>query len=326
MLLFTIFLIALIVSLLMVWLARALALRWQLVDKPGGHHAHEQPVALLGGVAVFLTSGFLYLVTSAEPGILIYTLFASAWVVIWGLWDDLRPLPSGSKLLIQIIAAIALISTGTQVLLPIPDVFNLVLTLLWIVGITNAINLMDNMDGLAAGVVAIAMVFFIVMALANGQWQLAFLAASVLGAVLGFLWFNFAPASIYLGDAGSLYLGLMAASLSLQLSFPLNSPQATWLVPIVLLGLPLFDTTLVIVSRLRRGLNPLTTPGHDHISHRIRAMGFTVCQTVLLLYIIAIVLGFLALWVSQQTPLVNAWLAVFFVLLSLLVIAWLEKS
>ncbi len=320
------FLAACLFSILVIRSARYLALRWNVVDTPGAHRAHTQPVALLGGAAVLLVSSTISLLILPNPGVLGYTLLVSAWMAIWGLWDDLNPLPSGTKLALQIMAALGLIASGTQVHLPLPEPVNLLLTVLWIVGVCNAINLLDNMDGLAGGISAIAMLFFVVMALDNKQWELAILAAATLGALLGFLHLNFAPASIYLGDSGSLYLGLMAASLSLQLKFPDNSATATWLVPIVLLGLPLFDTTLVTLSRLRKGLNPLTTPGHDHISHRLKRMGLSVRQTVLLLYAVAIILGGLALWISHQSPVTNAWMAVLAVASTLTVITWLEKA
>lgn len=315
-----------LISLILVRVTRYLALRWDVVDKPGAHRKHSQPVALLGGAAVLLVSASVSLILVPAPAMVVNSLLAATWMALWGLWDDLRPLPSGTKLVLQIIAATALIISGTQVHLPLPESINLLLTMLWIVGICNAINLLDNMDGLAAGISAIAMAFFVIMGIHSGQWALAILAASTLGALLGFLHLNFAPASLYLGDSGSLYLGLMAAVLSLQLKFPYNSPNATWLVPIILLGLPLFDTTLVTISRLRKGFNPLTTPGHDHISHRLNNMGLSVRQTVIFLYVVAVGLGGLALWVSGQSATTNAWAAIASVISALSLITWFEKA
>ena len=322
----TALLISLLASLILAPVARYLALRWNIVDTPGAHRKHARPVALLGGATILLVSTGVSLLILPTPADVKYVLMAATWMALWGLWDDLKHLPSGIKLVLQIVAAIALIVSGIQVHLPLPAAVNLVLTMLWIVGVCNAINLLDNMDGLAAGISAIAMVFFIIMGMDSGQWALAILAASTLGALLGFLRLNFAPATIYLGDSGSLYLGLLVATLGLQLKFPDTSPNATWLVPIVLLGLPLLDTTLVTVSRLRKGLNPLTSPGHDHISHRLNKMGLSVRQTVILLYVVAMGLGGLALWISRQSPATNAWVAVIFVISVLVTIVWLERT
>ncbi len=191
-----------------------------------------------------------------------------------------------------------LIVAGVMVQLPVPAGVNLALTVFWLVGITNAFNLLDNMDGLAGGIGAVAAGFFLLLAALNGQVLVGSLAAAVLGACLGFLLYNFNPASIFLGDSGSLFLGFLMAAVGIKLRFPDNIPQVTWLVPILVLGIPVLDTTLICVSRARRGMNPLTSPGKDHISHRLVALGLSQRQAVLALYLAAVVLGRVALLVS----------------------------
>ncbi len=178
---------------------------------------------------------------------------------------------------------------------------NIAVTLGWVVVITNAMNLLDNMDGLSGGVGAIAAIFFLLLAAMNDQVLVGALSAALVGACLGFLVYNLNPASIFMGDGGSLFLGFILAAVAIKLRFPEGLQIVTWMVPVLILGLPLFDTTLVIISRLRRGLNPLTTPGKDHVSHRLVAMGYTRREAVLICYLICAGLGVVALFVTQAS-------------------------
>ena len=207
------------------------------------------------------------------------------------------------KLVAQVIAGLILLASGVQVALPLPGWVNVVLTLLWIVGITNAINLLDNMDGLASGVAAVAAGCFMLLAAMNGQVLVGGLAAALLGACLGFLLHNFNPARIFMGDTGSLFLGFLLAAVGIKLRFPDNVNWITWMVPVLVLGVPVFDTTLVVVSRLRRGKNPFTTPGKDHLSHRLVRLGWTRREAVLLLYLAGAALGGVGVFVSQASAL-----------------------
>ena len=154
------------------------------------------------------------------------------------------------------------------------------------------------MDGLSGGIAAVCSAFFLLLAALSGQYLVAMLAAAILGACVGFLRYNFNPASIFMGDTGSLFLGFMLAALGIKLRFD-NTFAVTWMVPLLVLGLPIFDTTLVTISRLRRGLNPLTTPGKDHMSHRLVAMGMTNREAVLTLYVIGGALGLIAFYVTK---------------------------
>jgi UDP-GlcNAc:undecaprenyl-phosphate GlcNAc-1-phosphate transferase len=158
---------------------------------------------------------------------------------------------------------------------------------------------LDNMDGLSGGVGATAAIFFLLLAAMNDQYLVGALSAALVGACLGFLVYNFNPASIFMGDAGSLFLGFILAAVGIKLRFPEGIQIVTWMVPVLILGLPLFDTALVIISRLRRGFNPLTTPGKDHTSHRLVAMGYTRREAVLICYLICAGLGVVALFITQ---------------------------
>jgi UDP-GlcNAc:undecaprenyl-phosphate GlcNAc-1-phosphate transferase len=215
---------------------------------------------------------------------------------------------------------------GIHVALPGPDLVDVAVTLAWVVGITNAFNLLDNMDGLAAGVGAVAAACFTLMAAMNGQLLVGSLAAAVLGACLGFLIHNFNPARIFMGDTGSLFIGFLMAVLGIKLRFPANVVWVTWMVPVLVLGVPVFDTTLVVLSRLRRGLNPLTTPGKDHVSHRLERLGWSRREAVLLLYLAGCALAAVAMFISLAT------LAEAYVILGAVVaiavaaVAWLERA
>ncbi len=168
-------------------------------------------------------------------------------------------------------------------------------------GITNAFNLLDNMDGLSGGVAAIASAFFVLLAAMSGQYLVGALAAALLGASIGFLVYNVNPASIFMGDAGSLFLGFMLAAVGIKLRFPDNVTFVTWMIPVIVLGLPILDTTLVSLSRVRQRLNPLTTPGKDHVSHRLVNQGYTRREAVLTLYLVCSGLGVVAMYLTQAT-------------------------
>jgi UDP-GlcNAc:undecaprenyl-phosphate GlcNAc-1-phosphate transferase len=180
---------------------------------------------------------------------------------------------------------------------------DIAVTIFWLVGVTNAFNLLDNMDGLSGGVAAIGAAFFVLMSAFSGQYLVGALSAAVLGACIGFLIYNFNPASIFMGDSGALFLGFMLAAIGIKLRFPDNVTFVTWMIPPLVLGVPLFDTALVMLSRLRRGLNPLTTPGKDHVSHRLVAMNMTQREAVLTLYLVAGAFGMVATFVTQASVL-----------------------
>ncbi len=278
---------ALAVSAVLTPLLGRLAVRWSFVDAPGEHRRHRRPVPLLGGVALWaaVAAAVLAVPADADRGRLWAVLGAATLVAAAGLYDDRWRLPVVEKLLAQLFAAAVLVSGGLFVVLALPAWLDAVLTVVWIVGITNAFNLLDNMDGQAAGVAAVAALGFLALTARQGGFAPA-LAAALAGAALGFLLYNFYPARIFMGDAGSLVLGLLLAVLGLELQTGrgLTEPWIAALVPVLLLAVPIFDTTLVTVSRWRRGHNPLTTPGNDHLSHRLRRRGLSERGVALAIY------------------------------------------
>jgi UDP-GlcNAc:undecaprenyl-phosphate GlcNAc-1-phosphate transferase len=283
-------------------LARRVAPRLGIIDHPSARKLHIKPIPLMGGAAIYIgvVLALLLIDNPFRSSELAGIVIGASVLALTGLWDDRAPLSAGIKLLIQIGTAAVLIISGVHVQLPIPYALNVAITLAWVVGITNAINLLDNMDGLSGGICAIAAAFFTLLAALNGQILVGALAAAVMGACLGFLVYNFNPASIFMGDAGALFLGFVLAGLGIKLRFPsVSSPWMTWMVPVLVLGVPVFDTTLVFISRLRRGVNPLTTAGKDHTSHRLTRFGLSHREAVMVLYLVACACGLAAIYAAQ---------------------------
>ncbi len=286
-------------------LARRLAPRLGMMDQPSARKVHHQPVPRIGGVAIYLAV-LAASVALAQWSSITYAQIGSivvgaTGISFLGLVDDRWGLRPVIKIIGQVLAALLLYATGIYVgTFPFPAL-NLVVTIFWVGYITNGLNLLDNMDGLAGGVAAIGAAYFALMCASNGQYLVGALSIAVLGACLGFLFYNLNPASIFMGDSGALFLGFVLAAIGIKLRFPDNVKFVTWMVPVLVLGMPIFDTTLVIISRLRRGLNPLTHAGKDHVSHRLVAAGLTQREAVLTLYVVSFILGLLALFVTQAS-------------------------
>lgn len=299
------FAVALVASLSLTVVVRRLALRFGMVDRPSPRKVHLKPVPLLGGTAIYLA--FVIAVLFTLHGVpqqqIVGILAGASLVAIVGVLDDGGLLHHQVKLFIGMpIAAIFLVTTGVRAsffstFVPgHPGIFlDVAFTILWVVGITAAFSILDHMDGLCAGIAAIASAFFFVSAALDGQTMVRTLAAAALGAALGFLRWNFNPAKIFMGDGGAMLLGFLMATLALKVR-PEGAPlRAGWLVPILILGVPIFDTTLVSISRARRGLLPFTSPGKDHTAHRLSNLGLGHRGAVLVMYALATGFGALAL-------------------------------
>ena len=288
------------------------AVRHGIFDHPSGHKSHVQPTPYLGGLAIVL--GFvvavvgaaaLRVVAGSSTGGLVElaTILGVALVLaLVGLLDDLRGLPVVVRFGTQLVAALVLWWAGIGVdLFPLQvagvRVLDLAITIVWVVGITNAMNLLDNMDGLSAGIAVIASLWFGLIGALNGQILVASLSFALGGAALGFLGQNRPPARIYMGDAGSLFLGIMLASIGVKLEFTTDAVIAS-LIPILVLTVPVMDTTLVVIARLKHGLSPFTG-GRDHISHRLVKVGIPVPGAVLLIIGAGIAHGWMALIMSR---------------------------
>lgn len=295
-----IFAAALALTVGMTPIARRVAWRSGLTDQPTSRKVHTEPMPLLGGAAIFIA----VIIALAAFGDRQYVaqlagiLIGATLMSFLGLWDDRRPIRPLMKLAAQLGVVGVLIASGILVQLTGSLALDVLITVLWVMAITNAINFMDNIDGLAAGVAAVAAAAFLILAVQNGQHLVAPLCAAVLGACVGFLVYNFNPAVIFMGDHGSLFLGFLLAAVGIKLRFPGRPPDTTWMIPVMVLALPLFDLTLVVVSRLRRAVNPFTTGGTDHLSHRLIARGATPREAALMVYLLACAAGGAALFAA----------------------------
>ena len=276
------FALALVISLYTTPLMRAGALRFGIVDRPDGRLKKQaQPVPYLGGLAIYLSFLLALTVTLRfDSTEVLGMLLAGAIVLILGLIDDLGVLTPGIKLAGQVVAVLTLMNASVYIKLGfLPPWLAVLLSFLWLLAIVNAFNLIDIMDGLATGVAAVASFVLFLIAAVNGRPTYAILLAALCGALCGFLRFNFEPARIYMGDTGSMFVGLMLGALSMNNSYTRQNLVAS-LAPVIILGVPLFDMLFVMYVRHRRGL-PVFLGSPDHFALRLRKWRLTTRQTVL---------------------------------------------
>ena len=317
---------------------RQLALRIGMVDHPGPRKVHGTPMPLLGGLAIYSGTilALVFRLRGQAFGEILGILAAATLLLLIGTLDDRGWLHHQVKLLVAMpTAALVLVASGIRanlasVLLPprlagIATGLDVAITLLWVTGITAAFSILDHMDGLCSGVAAVAALFFALLATWNGQVLVATLAAAVFGAALGFLGWNFNPAKIFMGDGGAMFLGFMMATLSLKLRLAGISGAMVWMVTVLILIVPIFDTMLVSISRARRGLLPFASPGKDHTAHRLSNLGLKHRGAVLVLYSVGTACGLLALLVSHSAPATSYELAIMLTLAAVCAVMVLER-
>jgi|SRR6185436_18734947 len=291
----------LLLSIALTAVARIVSHRVGLVAAPRRDRWHSKPTPLLGGLAIYAAflAGFFFFGPRTTGSYAI--LGGGTLLVITGLVDDVLHIKPYTKLVFQFIAASILVYFGLSLPFVEYQIFNNVLTIFWLVGITNALNLLDNMDGLAGGVSVIACGFLAITFLLNGQTAEAVLPAVLGAAALGFLVFNFNPASIFMGDSGSMFLGfLLSGTALLSDSGRFRHVTSVLLTPVLILMIPIFDTCIVTITRKLSG-RPISQGGRDHTSHRLVALGVSERRAVLLLYLFAAVCGALALMVRLMS-------------------------
>lgn len=318
------------VTAILVPLSAALARRLGVLDRPGHRKIHDAPTPRLGGVAVFF--GFLAVVVGglalmpqlAQSSLadwfgpvlaplseahrvrskLLAVLAGGLVVFFVGLADDVlgERFPVGVKAAGQVFAALILVAGDVSVSFMPWDVLNVFITLLWVVGITNAFNLLDNMDGLSAGVALVASGVLLMNAWALNEIFIALLLCAFMGALLGFLFFNFNPASVFLGDCGSLFIGYTMASVMLLERYVTRADSSLFplLMPVVVLAVPIMDTATVVVIRLREG-RPVYVGDANHLSHRLVKLGLSRRAAVLVLYMTTLCLGIGAKFLPDAT-------------------------
>ena len=284
---------------------RALARTLGFLDRPNPRKPHERPTPLLGGLAILAAFAAVILARGDVRRELLGILAGAAATFGLGLVDDRRGMHPAVKLGGQAAAALVVIASGVRVTFPGPGPAGDAFTLLWIVGITNAFNLLDNMDGLSAGVGAISAAAFAVLAsryvlLGWEQHPTAIAGAALAGACLGFLPYNLAGATIFMGDAGSMPLGLILASLAALGSWRSPTLPTSLAIPVLILAYPIFDTALVTLCRWREG-RPISLGGTDHSSHRLVRLGLRKTETVILIYLFAASHALTAFLVSSAT-------------------------
>lgn len=326
-----VFLGSLLLSSVLVPLMIQLAFRFDVLDHPGYHKTHVNVHPLLGGGAIFATFmlailfGFMLSKLAAMGQFSDFPLLRKALVSQWplalaalprlaglllggalmfvlGLFDDIRGVGFSYKLKFaaQIFAAGLVVFSGTRLeFLPHPAL-NIFVTMLWIVGITNSFNLLDNMDGLSSGVAAIIAAILGVLTIQQGQYFSALMLLTLSGAALGFLLYNFHPSKIFMGDAGSLFIGFTLAVMTVSTSYitPKSASQLPIVVPILVLGVPLFDTFSVMVIRWREKRS-LFVGDNSHFSHRLVKLGMSTRQAVVFIYLVTLCVGMSAILIPE---------------------------
>ena len=319
-------------------LVRRFAFKIGAIDIPkDNRRMHKKPTPRIGGLAIIF--GFtVATLCFAQPSRQLYgTLAGAAIIAVMGVIDDCKNLPAKLKFVIQIMAALVVVFAGDIKIdvftnpnflsdnpyWVLPEWLSVTLTVIWIVFITNAVNFIDGLDGLAAGVSAIMSISLVFISIRVGEYSIAILGIALMGSCFGFLPFNFNPAKIFMGDTGSTFLGFMLATLSIQGVFK-SYAVISFAVPLLILGLPLFDALFAMIRRILRGQSPMTAD-RGHLHHRLVDMGFSQKQTVFILYAISGVLGITAVLLAESGVL-RALLLVICVLILLLIGSMLGKN
>ena len=328
------FVVSFLASIILIPLVRWICIKRGFIATPRKERWHSKPTATLGGVGIVLAFclGLLaiWVVSSRQDALEFHNNTEPIWglligsfiVFIFGLIDDIKPISPPAKLAGQLFAAAMVVSLGfvtdfftTRIdNITISFLLNVLITIIWIVGITNAINLLDNMDGLAGGISLIAALILSYLFFTSGSYGLLAISIALAGSVFGFLFYNFPPASIFMGDSGSQFLGFTLAVLAIARQPQASNVFAVLGVPTLLFLLPILDTGFVTFTRLLRGQSPVEG-GSDHTSHRLIAFGLTERQTVFILYSIALISGIAAITIEA----IGYWLSL--VLVPILVIS-----
>ena len=300
-------------------LMRKVALATDVVDNPNAaHKSHKKAVPYLGGVAIIIGIISISYSTSLVSNFTSTTFWLATSVLgpalalgLIGLWDDIKSLSPLPRFIAQSIAGVftasVLVITNNVGNPTGSDIFDAVITIFWVVGICNSINFFDNLDGGAAGTVAISSATLAFLALTGDQYLIAALAIVTTGATLGFLVWNKNPAKIYMGDAGALFLGVLLATLTIRFEPNAKTQIGSYLTPVFLLAVPILDTSVAVLSRLRRHISPFQG-GQDHLSHRLIRAGLSRKQTALSLWVLSAVYGVIAIFISRVNSTIESYL------------------
>ncbi|MEO7674170.1 MAG: glycosyl transferase [Pyrinomonadaceae bacterium] len=313
-------------SVLLTLFVRGFARKFDFVAKPKSDRWHKRPTAMLGGAAIFLTTLIMYAAFVPKTTESLIILAGSSLLFAVGLLDDILNIKPYQKLVGQLFGAVIVVGLGLRLPLTGYELLDIWITVFWLIGITNAINLLDNMDGLAAGIAAIGALSLAFGFAVNGQGTEVMLAAVFIGALIGFLIFNFNPASIFMGDCGSMFVGFLLASSVLlgQTGGRSRGIFSILAVPVLILFVPIFDTTFVTVLRKMWG-RKASEGGRDHTSHRLVALGLSERSAVLMIYAFAVCAGILSLMVGAIETSQSIALIVFFTSVLAIIGVYLSK-
>lgn len=305
-----IFLCSFVTTFLFTNLFRKLAVKWKFIDQPGERKFHKKPIPLMGGVGIFIgfwvtiSAGvivlwfFPYLASGYSQGVWmrlpwLVSIFIGSLVISGvGLWDDKFVLSAKQKLLFQFAVALFTVSIGIRAKLFLPSPFSYLISFIWILTITNAFNLLDNMDGVSSGIALICGFLLFLVSILMKNYFISSMLCGFMGALAGFLWFNFPPASIFMGDCGSMFIGYIISIVTILGTYykPSSPTLFPVVIPLLVLAVPLFDVLSVIFIRILHK-KPIFLPDKNHFSHRLVDMGMKIKTAVLFLYLIAFCVG-----------------------------------
>lgn len=298
---FPILVVGFVTSLGLTPVARQLALRYNVVAVPSGRNIHAKRMPLMGGLAICI--GIVVALLLFSPPLYIRqfaaVLAGATFIATIGLLDDRYNLGIRIRFVAAALAGAFVVLSGIVFPFTGIGIIDAAASIFWIMAITNAVNFQDNMDGLAAGSSVITAFFFLLIALSQGLVLVSLLSAAVLGSALGFLIYNFAPSSTFMGDMGALTLGFVLSIVAIKLDMVQGTPNPQWLVPVLALWLPAFDINLVVFTRLAEGRSP-GEGGRDHTSHRLMSLGFSHRSVLFILYLFCFFFGAAALALSAQ--------------------------
>lgn len=300
-----IFLFSFVASLSITPIIKIIAIRLGIMDRPNERKIHTHPIPLWGGLAIYAAYSLAILINLYYSAPLKIIASAGFIVLLLGAIDDVKNIPATIKFIVLVILTIWLSFYNIIVRFSGWYPVDLLVTILWVVGVTSAFNSIDNMDGLAAGIAFIAASLFAIVASTSNQWWFGVLSCALAGATLGFLKYNFKPAKIFLGNGGSMFLGFTLAAIAVMGEWS-NNRLIAFTIPILILAIPIFDIIYVVIRRQAEGITKslkeiLNYSGKDHLSHRLEALGLSRKRVVVLLYFLSICLGLGAIMLRAET-------------------------
>lgn len=299
----SLFLSSFIATFLFTKIFRRLAVKWKFIDHPSERKFHKKPMPLMGGVAIFLgfwIAMFTGLCIGIKPPLFGLIFIGSLVIAVVGLWDDKFALSAKRKLLFQITVALFTVLIGIRAKLFLPSSFSYAVSFIWILVITNAFNLLDNMDGVSSGIAFICSFLLLIVSILMQNYFVSAMLSAFIGALAGFLWFNFPPASIFMGDCGSMFIGYIVSVVTILGTYykPSNPTLFPVVIPLLILAVPLFDVLSVIFIRILYKKS-IFHPDKNHFSHRLVNLGMNVKTAVLFLYLVTFCVGVSSILLPQ---------------------------